>query len=55
MLYLLYTLRQGISLASPITYYWTDSNSSWPSSSLMQGVAAEAARSTIRQALMTWN
>jgi hypothetical protein len=24
-------------------------------SNLMQGVAAEAARSTIRQALMTWN
>jgi hypothetical protein len=30
VLYLLYTLRQGISLASPITYYWTDSNTPDP-------------------------
>ena len=26
VLYLLYTLRQGVPLDSPITYYWTDSN-----------------------------
>ena len=30
VLYLLYTLRQGVSLDSPITYYWTDSNTPDP-------------------------
>jgi Beta-lactamase enzyme family/Bacterial tandem repeat domain 1 len=30
VLYLLYTLRQGVSLNSPITYYWTDSNTPNP-------------------------
>src|SRR6266568_3860564 len=30
VLYLLYTLRQGVSLNSPITYYWTDSNTPKP-------------------------
>jgi hypothetical protein len=30
VLYLLYTLRQGVSLNSPITYYWTDSNTPDP-------------------------
>ncbi|HXL18005.1 MAG TPA: serine hydrolase, partial [Streptosporangiaceae bacterium] len=30
VLYLLYTLRQGVSLNSPVTYYWTDSNTPDP-------------------------
>ena len=30
VLYLLYTLRQGVSLNSPITYYWTDGNTPNP-------------------------
>jgi hypothetical protein len=54
VLYLLYTLRQGVSLDSPITYYWTDNNVPTPTVCPMdavQEIPANARTTTIRNAL----
>jgi hypothetical protein len=53
VLYLLYTLRQGVSLDSPITYYWTDSNTPDPNAcpANVPETPANARQTTIRNAL----
>ena len=53
VLYLLYTLRMGVSLDSPITYYWTDSNTPDPNAcpAAIGETAANAHQTTIRNAL----
>ena len=53
VLYLLYTLRQGVSLDSPITYYWTDSNTPDPNAcpARIPETPANAHQTTIRNAL----
>ena len=53
VLYLLYTLRMGVSLDSPITYYWTDSNTPDPNAcpATVPETAANAHQTTIRNAL----
>jgi beta-lactamase family protein len=53
VLYLLYTLRQGVPLDSPITYYWTDSNVPDPNvcPAKIPETPANAHQTTIRNAL----
>ncbi len=53
VLYLLYTLRQGVSLNSPITYYWTDANTPDPNAcpANIQETPANAHQTTIGNAL----
>jgi hypothetical protein len=53
VLYLLYTLQQGVSLNDPITYYWTNNNVPDPNvcPSTIQETAANAHQTTIGTAL----
>ena len=53
VLYLLYTLRQGVPLDRPITYYWTDSNVPDPNvcPANIPETPANAHQTTIRNAL----
>jgi hypothetical protein len=53
-LYLLYTLKQGVSLTSTITYYWTDNTSPPPAGAcpLIPETPANAHTVTVRDALI---